>query len=103
MAKQSSGAPITGKDSPGNGPSKRFANRRSLEPADWASADGPQLCKAVSAVCKNGGAIRLGYTRDGGAYAVGIMGDGDPYTLYCSPRESLTDFLNDIINQFESM
>jgi len=68
--------------------------------ADWASADGALLAKAVAAVAGMGGALRLGYTRDGGAYAVGIYGDGDPFTEYIPPSESIDEFLRGVIEDY---
>lgn len=80
--------------------------RRSLSqskgtPADWGSVDGQLLSRAVAAVAKRGGALRLGYTRDGGAYAVGIYGDGEPFTEYIPPNDDLDLYLKGLIEDYE--
>ncbi len=69
--------------------------------ADWASVSGELVCKAVAAVARDGGALRLGYTRDGGAYAVGFYGDGDPFTEYIPPSEDVDEFLKGVIEDYE--
>jgi hypothetical protein len=69
--------------------------------ADWSGVDGSVLAKAVAAVARHGGAIRLGYTRDGGAYAVGIYGDGEPFTEYIPPSEDLTAYLKGVIEDYD--
>lgn len=58
------------------------------------------LKRAVAAVARNGGALRLGYTRDGGAFAVGIYGDGDPFTEYIPPSEDISEYLKGIIDDY---
>lgn len=79
---------------------RRVSNRTQGTVADWASADGELLTKAVASIARHGGAIRLGYTRDGGAYAVGIYGDGDPFTEYIPPSENLSDYLRGLIEDY---
>lgn len=69
-------------------------------PADWGSVDGELLTKAVAAVARKGGALRLGYTRDGGAYAIGIYGDGDPFTEYVPPSDDMDLYLRGIIEDY---
>jgi hypothetical protein len=70
--------------------------------ADWESADGALVLKLAATLGKDGGALRLGYTRDGGAYAIGIYGDGEPYTIYIPPTEDLNEWLRTAIEDFES-
>lgn len=70
-------------------------------PADWGSVDGALLSRAVAAVAKRGGALRLGYTRDGGAYAVGIYGDGEPFTEYVPPSDDMDLYLKGMIEDYE--
>jgi hypothetical protein len=72
-------------------------------PAEWASADGDRMVRAVERATARGGAIRFGMTRDGGAYAIGIYGDGDPYTLYIRPSEDINAVLDSISAGYESM
>lgn len=64
--------------------------------ADWATADAEILRWAIACVARQGGAVRLGYTRDGGAYAIGILGDGEPYTEYVKPSESIDEYLRSL-------
>jgi hypothetical protein len=69
--------------------------------ADWTECEGEVLRKAVAAVARMGGAVRLGYTRDGGAYAVGIYGDGEPFTEYVPPSDDITEFMKGLIEDYE--
>jgi len=68
--------------------------------ADWSEADGELLRKAVAAIAKNDGAVRLGYSRDGGAYSVGIYGDGDPFTEYVPCTEDINTYLRELIEDY---
>jgi hypothetical protein len=68
--------------------------------ADWATCNGELLAKAVAAIARDGGALRLGYTRDGGAYAVGIYGDGDPFTEYVPPSDDIDEYLRGVIEDY---
>jgi len=70
--------------------------------ADWAAVDGELLAKAVAAVARDGGALRLGYTRDGGAYAVGVYGDGDPFTEYVPPNDDIAEYLRGLIDDYQN-
>jgi len=70
------------------------------QPVSWRNVTPGVLADVLTTVAIAGGALRLGYTRDGGAYAVGVYGDGDPYTLYCSPHESIDDLLRAIRDGF---
>lgn len=85
---------------------KQEARRRrqtfssSTSPADWATVDGLLLAKAVAALARIGGALRLGYTRDGGAYAIGFYGDGEPFTEYVSPNDDIELFLKGVIDDY---
>lgn len=69
--------------------------------ADWSGVDGSLLVRAVAAVARDGGALRLGYTRDGGAYALGFYGDGDPFTEYVPPSDDMDAFLQGVIDDYE--
>jgi len=79
---------------------RRMAGGLGGHVADWATCNGDLLARAVGAVARDGGAIRLGYTRDGGAYAVGFYGDGDPFTEYIPPSEDLDEFLKGVIEDY---
>ena len=70
--------------------------------ADWSGVDATKLAKAAAAICKHGGAIRLGYTRDGGAYAIGIYGDGEPFTEYVPPSDDVDAYLQGLIDDYEN-
>ena len=81
---------------------KRRSNKSTNgSPADWETVDGALVVKAVAAIARGGGALRLGYTRDGGAYAVGIYGDGSPFTEYISPTDSMDEWLKGVIEDYE--
>jgi len=71
--------------------------------ADWSSVDGTTVVRAIALAASAGGALRFGYTPDGGAYAVGIYGDGAPYTEYVKPSEDMDEFLQQVIELFESI
>jgi len=79
---------------------RRGSTSASGHVADWAGVDGELLRRAVAAVARDGGAVRLGYTRDGGAYAVGFYGDGDPFTEYVPPSEDMDLFLKGVIEDY---
>lgn len=80
---------------------KRRANANGVGGvADWAGIDGALLARAVGAIARDGGAIRLGYTRDGGAYAIGFYGDGDPFTEYVSPSQDVEEYLRGVIEDY---
>lgn len=68
--------------------------------ADWSEVNGNLLAKAVAAVARMGGAIRLGYTRDGGAYSIGFYGDGEPFTEYLKPSEDVDAYLVGVIEDY---
>jgi len=68
--------------------------------ADWETVNGDLVVKAVAALALDGGALRLGYTRDGGAYAIGIYGDGEPFTEYLKPNEDMDEYLRGLIRDY---
>jgi len=68
--------------------------------ADWSGVDGTLVVKAVAAIARGGGALRLGYTRDGGAYAVGFYGDGEPFTEYVPPSDDIEEYLKGVISDY---
>jgi len=79
----------------------RRRNRGGGEIADWSSVAPTAVVRAIAAVTREGGAIRLGYTRDKGAYAIGIIGDGEPYSEYVRPSEDVELYLNSLAEDFE--
>lgn len=80
---------------------RRNTSAQKGAPADWGSVDGVLLARAVAAVAKRGGALRLGYTRDGGAYAIGIYGDGEPFTEYLPPSDDMELYLKGLVEDYE--
>ena len=81
----------------------RGVDRGRGETADWATATGATVIRAITSAANTGGAIRFGYSRDGGAYAVGIYGDGEPYTEFVKPSEDIDDFLEKVIVLFNDI
>lgn len=71
--------------------------------ADWASANGATLIRAIIAAANCQGALRFGYSRDGGAYAIGVYGDGEPYTDFVAPTEDINETLEYYVNLFEDI
>lgn len=80
--------------------SKRRMRNRQTQNADWERVSGELLTSAIGCIARNGGALRLGYSRDGGAYAVGVYGDGEPYTLWGADDMGLITILEDVIESF---
>lgn len=68
--------------------------------ADWANASAEDVLSLVCAVGVEGGAVRLGYTRDGGAYSIGIYLGGDSKTYYCNDAEGIQDFVRELRKEF---
>jgi len=68
--------------------------------ADWGDVDGSLVCKAIAAVARDGGALRLGYSRDGGAYAIGFYGDGEPFTEFVAPSEDIEEYFKGVIDDY---
>lgn len=83
-------------DAPSDKPQRRIGAGKGRE-ADWSAVDGDKLAAAVAAVAKQGGALRLGYTRDGGAYAIGVYGDGKPYTDYIGRDGDIDEYLDGLV------
>lgn len=79
---------------------KRQSRTEASGTADWGNADPVLLARAVCAITRDGGAIRLGYTRDGGAFAVGIYENGTAETEYVKPNEDLNVYLQGIIDDY---
>lgn len=61
------------------------------------------LFHAIDAALREGGAIRIGRTRDGGAWAIGIYGDGEkPYTEYVQASEDINAYFDNLAGFFEN-
>jgi len=71
-------------------------------PANYGGIDGARLLRAIEVITANGGAIRLGKTRDGGAFAIGVYGDGnEPYTDYLRPTDDIVEYLETLVDAFQ--
>lgn len=68
---------------------------------DTARIQTPSLLDAIGAAISNGGAIRIGLTRDGGALAIGVYVDGDSQTVYLNEDDDQNEFWHKIISVFE--
>ena len=80
---------------------KPRASSVSVEVADWGSVDAQKLVRAIAIASKQGGALRLGYTRDGGAYAIGVYAGSNYFTDYIRPTEDIEDYLDELCKSFE--
>lgn len=69
--------------------------------ADWNNADAMLVLQLVCSVGSEGGAVRLGYTKDGGAYSIGIYLGADSKTYYCNEAEGINDKLTELKSYFE--
>lgn len=69
--------------------------------ADWANANAEDVLQLVCAVAREGGAVRLGYTRDGGAYSIGLYLGDDSKTYYCNDAEGIDSYVSELRQQFE--
>jgi len=75
------------------GRSKRAA---SVGTCDLRTQDWVAIAALIVAFAENGGAVRIGYTRDGGALALGCYLDEDYATEYVRPSEDFTGALIEI-------
>jgi len=88
---------------------QRRAAAKSLPPdkrkggtvADWANAEPELVLQLVCSVGREGGAVRLGYTKDGGAYSIGIYLGADSKTYYCNEAEGINDKVRELKEYFE--
>ena len=96
--------PRVGNHGDGDGRNGRHIHRPHGEPADYTSLDGTRMLRAIEAISRNGGAVRLGKTRDGGAYSIGIYGDGpEPYTEYFRPADDVVEALEQLGNSMSQL
>lgn len=56
----------------------------------------PEFVGVLATILAEGGAVRIGLTRDGGAWAFGLYGLGDPLTLYLNSNDDPFEFLEQI-------
>lgn len=81
-------------------PRKSFTRQR--EHFDVESIWTDRFRAAVDLALSEGGAIRLGLTRDGGALAVGIYGlGGEPTTEYLRPSDDADAFWDELYHAFK--
>jgi len=69
--------------------------------ADWTNASADVVLRLVCVVAAEGGAVRLGYTRDGGAYSIGIYLGENSKTYYCNEKEGIDGKLAELIEHFQ--
>lgn len=75
---------------------RRATRRREQGKVDVAALPWLTLAALVAEMAENGGAIRIGLTRDGGAVALGMY-QGDDYTTeYIRPNEDVEAALHAI-------
>lgn len=79
---------------------KTFERQR--EQFDTSTIFTPEFQAAIDIALNEGGAIRLGLTRDGGALAVGIYGLGsEPTTEYIRPTDDIGEFWRELYAGFK--
>lgn len=74
----------------------RERKRRDTGQWQWKQQDWLYLAALVQAMAKEGGAVRIGVTRDGGALALGLYHENDYATEYIRPNESVADAVTEI-------
>ena len=70
--------------------------------ADWTGVDSTLVTRLAAAIGRDGGAVRLGYTRDGGAYAIGLYNGDDRQTVYVSPNDDIDGELRRMCEYYET-
>lgn len=63
---------------------------------NWGAFEWETFATLAIALALQGGAVRVGATRDGGAYALGIYKDNDYATEYIKPDEDISEALLEI-------
>lgn len=80
---------------------QRIAQQR--EEVVVGSIEPQALFHALDCVLREGGALRIGRTRDAGAWALGIYGDGEkPYTEYVQASEDINKYFHELADFFEN-
>lgn len=83
-------------------PKARKTFEREREQFDTSTIVTQEFRDALEIALQEGGAIRLGLTRDGGALAVGIYGLGsEPSTEYIRPTDDIGQFWRDLLATFK--
>jgi len=80
---------------------ERRKNRGGGQVADWGSADPALIGRAVSLATRKGASITFGYTRDGDAMRLSLFAGGKQTDEYIRPTESVDDFLQAFIADFQ--
>lgn len=77
---------------------KKARSRRaaSTGTASFATVEWLPLVALVIATANEGGAVRLGVTRDGGAFAIGMYVGDDYATEYVKPTEEMSAAIEEI-------
>lgn len=74
----------------------RERKRRDTGQWQWEQSHWLYLAALTQAFAKEGGAIRIGLTRDGGALALGLYLENDYATEYVRPNEDLATAIHEI-------
>jgi len=83
-------------------PQNRKAFTREREQFDTTTIWSEEFKDALEIALAEGGAIRLGLTRDGGALAVGIYGLGtEPSTEYVRPSDDIGEFWRQLTSSYK--
>lgn len=75
---------------------RRATKRRETGKVDVGSLPWLTLAALVAEMAENGGAVRIGLTRDGGALAMGMYAGDDYATEYIRPNEDVDAALHAI-------
>lgn len=75
---------------------KRAGRRVNGGTTDWREFDWTRAAALTMAIADEGGALRIGRTRDGGAWAFGVYMGDDYATEYVRPSEDFAQALSEI-------
>lgn len=79
----------------------RKTSRRSKVKADWSKVNAEALYYLILIVIRFDGAVRFGCSRDGCQYSIGVYGDGEPWTEYLDGSKDVSEWLGEIIADYE--
>lgn len=74
----------------------RQSRRRLAGSADWREFDWSAAAALTMAITDEGGALRIGKTRDGGAWSFGVYKGEDYAAEYIRPNEVFVDAVREI-------
>lgn len=82
---------------------KRKRIQQAREEVVVGSIEAVALLHALDCILRQGGALRIGRTRDSGAWAIGVYGDGDqPYTEYVQATEDINRYFHELAEFFDN-